>query len=236
MDRRKDGRARGICVSGTDTEVGKTYVTCLLGRRLRAEGTIIRPFKPVESGCAADATGQLVPADATALRDATAPGLSIEDVCLYRLSAPLSPHLAARLEGVEIDPDRIRRAIQAGEQGADLVIVEGAGGITVELREGCSFAHLAKDLGYPALLIAENRLGILNEVALNMYYLAGMGIPLLGVILNDRTTDISSAMETNAAELKRICGPSYLGRFGYSAPAIPDDVYRYFLGRVSSST
>jgi dethiobiotin synthetase len=231
MDRRKDGRARGIFVSGTDTEVGKTYVTCLLGARLRAEGMIIRPFKPVESGCVADATGQLVPADATALRDATAPGLAIADVCLYALSAPLSLHLAARLEGVEIDTDRIRRATQAGEQGADLVIVEGAGGITVELREGYSFARLTKDLGYPALLVAENRLGILNEVALNMHYLAQQGIPLLGVILNDRTAEVSPATETNPAELERVCGLAYLGRVGYGATAIPDDVYRAFASR-----
>ncbi len=232
MDRR-GGRTRGIFVSGTDTEVGKTYVTCLLGRRLREEGTIIRPFKPVESGCAADANGRLVPADATALRDATAPGLAVEDVCLYRLSAPLSPHLAARIDGVEIDTEQIRRAIREGEQGADLVIVEGAGGITVEITEGYSFATLAKDLGYPALLVAENRLGILNQVALNMYYLAHEGVELLGVILNDRTADQSPAMQTNAAELERVYGAAYLGRVGHTATSIPDDVFRHFMSRIA---
>jgi dethiobiotin synthetase len=233
MDRR-GGRTRGILVSGTDTEVGKTYVTCLLGRRLREEGTIIRPFKPVESGCAADTSGRLVPADATALRDATAPGLAVGDVCLYTLSAPLSPHLAARIDGVEIDTDRIRRAIREGERGADLVIIEGAGGIAVELREGYSFARLAKDLGYPVLLVAENRLGILNQVALNMYYLAHEGIPLLGVILNDRTAKESPAVDTNPGELERVCGKAYLGRVEYGATDISGDMFRAFIGRVSS--
>ncbi len=235
MDRRTDGRIAGIFVSGTDTEVGKTYVTCLLCKRLREEGRIIRPFKPVESGCEKDRNGRLIPADATALRDVAAPGLAVEDVCLYRLVAPVSPHLAARMEGVEIDTEKIKRAIHAGERGADLVIVEGAGGITVELREGYSFAQLAADLGYPALLVAENRLGILNQVALNVHYLAQRGVPLLGVILNDRTADVSPAAQTNAAELQRVCGEAYLGRVSHSATTIPDEVYRSFVSLISSS-
>ncbi len=233
MDRGTDGRGAGIFVSGTDTEVGKTYVTCLLCKQLREEGRIIRPFKPVESGCEKDRHGRLIPADAAALRDVAAPGLAIEDVCLYRLTAPVSPHMAARMEGVEIDTDRIRQAIREGEKDADLVIVEGAGGITVELREGYSFAQLAADLGYPALLVAENRLGILNQVALNVHYLAQQGIPLLGVILNDRTADVSPAAKTNAAELQRVCGEAYLGSVGYAEASIPDEVYRRFMSRIA---
>ena len=85
-------RGAGIFVSGTDTEVGKTYVTCLLCKRLREEGRIIRPFKPVESGCGKDQNGNLIPADATALRDVAAPGLAVDDVCFYRLDgAGLAP-------------------------------------------------------------------------------------------------------------------------------------------------
>ena len=207
-------------------------MTCLLCKRLREEGRIIRPFKPVESGCEKDQNGNLIPADATALRDVAAPGLAVEDVCFYRLTAPVSPHLAAQIDGVTIDTDRIVRAIRAGEQGADLVIVEGAGGITVELREGYSFAQLAADLGYPALLVAENRLGILNQVALNLHYLEQRGIPLLGVILNNRTVKVSPATQTNAAELQRMCGEAYLGNVTYGEASIPDEVYRRFISRI----
>ena len=85
------------------------------------------------------------PADAAALRDAFATGLPLSEVCLYPLSAPLSPHLAARLERKIPDPSRIRGAIAAAAAAAEVVLVEGAGGILVEVAEGYSFADLARE-------------------------------------------------------------------------------------------
>ena len=226
------GYGRGVLVSGTDTEVGKTYVACLLGRRLADAGTVVRPFKPVESGCPIDVHGRPVPADAAALRDAMAPDLSLSDICLYAMAAPLSPHLAARMEGMEIDVDRIRRAVLEAAPGADLVLIEGAGGLTVEIREGYSFARLAQDLLYPVLVVAENRLGVLNHVRLTMRYLESDGIPLAGVILNDRTAGDSPAALWNAAELERTCGDTFLGTVGYGSAFFPDEVFRNFQNRV----
>jgi dethiobiotin synthetase len=219
---------KGILITGTDTGVGKTVVACLLGKRLLREGVAVLPLKPVESGCAPGADGRPFPADAALLRDAFAPGLSLSSICLYPLSAVLSPHLAARAEGVSIDPARIRRTISDVAEVADVVLIEGAGGVTVELREGYSFADLARDLSLPVLIVAGNRLGVLNHLQLTMRYLQSEAIPLFGVILNDVTPEAFPAREPNEAEVRRIAGNHYLGRVPYGAVFLPEEIFSSF--------
>jgi dethiobiotin synthetase len=219
---------KGILITGTDTGVGKTVVACLLGKRLLREGVAVLPLKPVESGCAPGADGRPFPADAALLRDAFAPGLSLSSICLYPLSAVLSPHLAARAEGVSVDPARIRRAVTGAAEAADVVLIEGAGGVTVELKEGYSFADLARDLSLPVLIVAGNRLGVLNHLQLTMRYLQSEAIPLFGVILNDVTPEAFPAREPNEAEVRRITGNHYLGRVPYGAVFLPEEIFSSF--------
>jgi len=223
---------QGILITATDTGAGKTYVACLLGRRLRREGFAVSPLKPVESGCVPGADGKPFPADAAALRDAFAPGLDVSAVCLYPLSAPLSPHLAARAEGVSVDLSRIQQAAGEAARVSDLLLVEGAGGITVELREGYSFADLARDLSLPVLIVAENRLGVLNHLQLTIRCLRSEGISFFGAILNDLTPGPFPAREQNEAEVRRIAGECYLGRIPHGAASLPEEVLLRFRRRL----
>lgn len=223
---------QGILITGTDTGAGKTVVVCLLGKRLLREGVAVLPFKPVESGCAPGDDGRPFPADAAALRDAFAPGISLSSVCLYPLSAVLSPHLAARTEGVSIDPARIRETITGAVEAADVALIEGAGGVTVEIREGYSFADLARDLCLPVLIVAGNRLGVLNHLQLTMRYLQSEAIPLFGVILNDLSPEAFPAREFNEAEVRRIAGNHYLGRVPYGAVFLPEEIFSRFRRRL----
>lgn len=223
---------KGILITGTDTGAGKTYVACLLGKRLRREGIAVLPLKPVESGCAPGEDGKPFPADAAALRDAIAPGLAVSSVCLFPLAEPLSPHLAARREGVSIDPSKNRRAVCEAAGGSDIVLVEGAGGITVEIVEGYSFADLARDLSIPVLIVAENRLGVLNQLRLTVRYLRSEGISILGVILNDATPGPFPARDPNEDEVRRIAGDYYLGRIPYGAACLPEEVFINFRRRL----
>jgi dethiobiotin synthetase len=222
----------GILITGTDTGAGKTVVACLLGKRLLGAGVAAVPLKPVESGCAPGTDGKPFPADAAALRDAFAPGLPLSSVCLYALSGVLSPHLAAREEGVSIDLVRIGKAISGAVEAADVVLIEGAGGVTVELREGYSFAALARDHSLPVLIVAGNRLGVLNHLQLTIRFLQSEGIPLFGVILNDTTPDVFPAREPNVTEVRRIVGSHYLGRVPYGAIALREDLFSCFCGRL----
>ena len=219
---------KAFLITGTDTGVGKTHVACLLGRRLVAEGIDVFPLKPVESGCLPGPDGKPFPIDAAALRDAVAPRLPLSAVCLYSLSAPLSPHLAARREGVSIDPERIRKAVRDAAMISEILLVEGAGGIAVEIREGYAFADLARDLSLPVLVVAENRLGVFNHLRLTLRYLRSEGLALAGVVLNDRTGDPFPARETNEAEVRRIAGDRYLGRVPFRAASLPEEAFLRF--------
>ena len=215
---------RAILVTATDTGAGKTFVSCLLGEAMRRKGFSVRPLKPVESGCEVREDGTPFPRDASSLRDATAPDLPLSAVCLYPLAAPLSPHLAAHAEGVLIDPGRIRAAIEGAAESYDLVLVEGAGGIAVEIREGYSFADLARDARLPVLVVAENRLGVLNHLTLTVLFLRSAGLSLLGVVLNDRSPGPSPAREENEAQVLRIAGDRYLGRVPHGARLLPGPI------------
>jgi dethiobiotin synthetase len=226
-DRRSVG-VNALLITGTDTGVGKTRVACLLGKALAAEGIDVFPLKPVESGCLPGPDGKPFPADAAALRDAVAPRLTLSAVCLYPLPAPLSPHLAARLEGAPIDAGRIRKAVRDAAEASEIVLVEGAGGIAVELCEGYTFADLARDLSLPALVVAENRLGVQNHLRLTVRYLRSEGLALAGVVLNDRTADPFPARETNEAEVRRIAGDRYLGRVPFGAASLPEGTFTRF--------
>ena len=219
---------KAFLITGTDTGAGKTRVACLLGRRLAAEGMAVSVLKPVESGCLPGSDGRPFPADAAALRDAIAPGLPLASICLYPFSAPLSPHLAARLERVTIDPEVIRKAVFDAAGASEILLVEGAGGIAVEICEGYAFADLARGLSLPVLVVAENRLGVLNQLRLTIRYLRSEALILAGVVLNDRTGDPFPAREANEAEVRRIAGDRYLGRVPFGAASLPEETFARF--------
>jgi dethiobiotin synthetase len=222
---------KAFLITGTDTGSGKTRFACLLGSRLVAEGVVVSPFKPVESGCASGPGGALFPEDAAALRDAIAPGMSLRVICPHPLAAPLSPHLAARREGVSIAPGGIRRAAAAAAGASEVFLVEGAGGIAVEICEGYTFGDLARDLSLSVLVVAENRLGVLNHLRLTLRYLSSEGLAIAGVVLNDRSAELFPARESNEAEVRRISGNGFLGRIPHGAVSLPEDTFRRFRAR-----
>ncbi len=217
-----------ILITGTDTGVGKTYVACLLGKRLRDAGIGVRPLKPVETGCLPGPDGRPFPADAAALRDAIDPALPLSAVCLHAFAAPLSPHLAAGAAGVPVDPEGIRRSVTDAARASDVVLVEGAGGIAVEIREGYSFADLARGLFLPVLVVAGNRLGVLNHLKLTVRHLESERIRLLGVVLCDVSPEPFPAREPNEAEVRRIAGDRWLGRVPHGAAGLPEGIFSRF--------
>ena len=152
----------GLFITGTDTEVGKTYVATLIVRELVAAGHRVGVYKPVASDCVSDGR-QLVSEDAVALWEAAGRPLTLDAVCPQRFHAPLAPHLAARHEGREVDTERMRTGISAWTQECDIVIVEGAGGLMSPISDDEYFADIAYDLGYPIVIVAPNSIGVINQ-------------------------------------------------------------------------
>lgn len=173
---------RGIFVTGTDTGVGKTWAAAHLIRDLRGQVAEVRPLKPVESGCVAAegiSGGELQAQDARALCEA-AQLEEMESVVRYKLRTPVAPMLAARREGVEF---RLQDLVGFCRREG-LLVVEGAGGWRTPLAEDGDVQALASELGLPVLVVAEDRLGAINQVLLTCEAVQRSRCRLAGVILN----------------------------------------------------
>ena len=155
--------ANGVFVTGTDTEVGKTFVAAALIRALARAKVRVAGMKPVSAGSIVTAAGSRNE-DALALAAASnvaAPYYAINPYCL---EAAVSPHLAAAEEGVTIDPQSIKESFETLiTQAADFVVVEGAGGWLAPIGETQTMADVAVALGLPVVLVVGLRLGCLNH-------------------------------------------------------------------------
>lgn len=174
--------SRTIFITGTDTEIGKTYVACGLVRAAVAAGLRVAPLKPVAAGCRDTPVGRRND-DAEALIAASGVDWAYDTVNPYALEAAIAPHLAAADEGVTIEAARIRAAHAVLAADADLVVVEGAGGWTVPLGDRLDTASLVVDAGWPVLLVVGMRLGCLSHARLSARAIAA-DTRLLGWVAN----------------------------------------------------
>lgn len=192
---------RGIFVTGTDTDVGKTRIATALARQLNAQGIRVVPRKPVESGCR-KSDGELIPADALALQLAADYAGELSEVCAYRFEAALSPVRAARMIGQKITLAHLQRACTTQDQNG-FVLVEGAGGFYSPLAEDGLNADLAEALQLPVLLVADDRLGCINQILLSAEAIAKRGLQLAAIVLNATTPQAPAGMD-NAEDLREL--------------------------------
>ena len=216
----------GLFITGTDTEVGKTYVATHIAKDLVAAGHRVGVYKPVASECVSDGR-QLVSEDAVALWEAAGHPLTLEAVCPQRFQAPLAPHLAARNEGSELDTELVRSGISAWADECDIVIVEGAGGLMSPISDDEYFADVAYDLGYPTIVVAPNSIGVINQSLSALITAACFrdGIPIAGVILNDaRMFDGDVSMETNREQISSRSVSPVLTRLRYEGDEFDEQI------------
>lgn len=172
----------GCFVTGTDTEVGKTWISAGLLRAISRRGVPVAAMKPVASGCARTDLG-LRNADALQLMEQATVALPYEHVNPYAFEPPVAPHIAAREAGASIETGRIRMlAAEAGERG--FLVVEGVGGWAVPLDGTGTVADLAEGLGLPVVLVVGMRLGCLSHALLTVEAIARRGLPLAGWVAN----------------------------------------------------
>jgi dethiobiotin synthetase len=204
----------GLLVTGTDTGVGKTFVACALAHALRARGRRVAVMKPVETGVAS------APDDALRLRDASGDPASLDDICPYRLRAPLAPSVAARLERVTIDLARLEALVRRRLETADVLLVEGAGGLLVPIADSVTWADLAARLGLPLLVVAANRLGSINHCALTARVADAMHLRVVGFVLSSPASERDASADTNGATIAELTGLPCLGDLPHaSGPA-----------------
>ena len=180
---------RACFVTGTDTEVGKTLVSCALLHAWAQEGMVAVGLKPVAAGSheqsgALGQQGHLVNDDVEQLRQASSLGLSSQQVSPYVLRAPVAPHLAARMEGVHLDLPVMVQAYQRLCGLAQAVVVEGVGGFCVPLNDQHDTSDLAQQLGLPVVLVVGLRLGCINHALLTAQAIAAKGLRLAAWVAN----------------------------------------------------
>jgi dethiobiotin synthetase len=198
-----------LFVTGTDTGVGKTFVACALAGALRARGLRVGVMKPVETGVVH------APEDAVALRAAAGDPAPLDDVCPHRLRAPLAPAVAARLEGVTLDVDRLIALARRRAGEADVLLVEGAGGLLVPVVGRVTWAEIAARLGFPVLIVAANRLGTVNHCALTARAAAAAGLRVSGIVLSQPAPETDESAATNADTIATLTGLPVLAELGH---------------------
>ena len=192
---------RGVFVTATDTGVGKTYLSCAIAARLRAEGLRVGTAKPVLTGL--DDPG---PHDHELLGATPA----------YTFDPPVSPHLAAELAGAEIDPAALVANVRAAAEGNDVVVAEGVGGLLVPLAPGFTVRDLAAELGLPVVVAARPALGTINHTRLTLEAARAGGLDVRAVVLTPWPAAPSVMEESNRATL----GAHVLGE-GADAAGLP---------------
>jgi dethiobiotin synthetase len=216
----------GLFVTGTDTEVGKTYVATLIVKDLLAAGHRVGVYKPVASDCVSDGR-QLVSEDAVALWEAADRPLTLEAVCPQRFQAPLAPHLSARQEGRELDTQLVRTGVSAWVDECDIIVVEGAGGLMSPISDDEYVADIAYDLGYPTIVVTPNVIGAINQTLSALITGACFrdGLNLGGVVLNDsRMFDGDNSMESNREEISSRAMAPVLTRLRYEGKSFDESV------------
>jgi dethiobiotin synthetase len=213
---------RGCFVTGTDTGVGKTWVSAGLIRALQARGRTTLGMKPVASGCEATAEG-LRNEDAVALRAVGSRTVPYELVNPYAFAPPIAPHLAAEQADIEIALARISACFAELSAQSDFVVVEGVGGWMVPLNEREDVADLAAALELPVVLVVGVRLGCLNHALLSAEAIARRGLPLAGWVANLIEPE-TAFVEENVRTLEARLDAPLLGRIPFADELDPDAV------------
>ena len=190
-------------VTGTDTEVGKTFATCALLLALNRRGHRAVGMKPVAAGT--DAHGKND--DVEQLKAASGVTAPPELINPYLFQPAIAPHIAAAEAGVAIDLERIAAAFDRLRETADAVLVEGVGGFLVPLGGDRDSADLARRLELPVILVVGMRLGCINHALLTCQAVAARGLPLAGWIANRMDPDMPRWEESLAALRQRIDAP-----------------------------
>ena len=195
----------GYFVTGTDTNAGKTYVTCALARRARTLGHTVFAFKPIETGCVPGPDGALIGADQDLVTAAAGSWQQGSLRGLYRFPLPAAPLVAAEAVHATIELARVVETARHGarENQATLTLVEGAGGWRVPITREADMSTLARELALPVLIVARACLGTINHTVLTIEAVQHDGLPLAGVVLSQRPADDPQATQSNRAEINR---------------------------------
>ena len=201
---------RGLFVTGTGTEIGKTVVSSAIAYAARAAADRVAVFKPAVSGLddhplrpeAWESAAELP--DHALLRLAAGSTQGDEQIAPYRYGPAVSPHLAAEMAGERIDPDRLRGAALAATEDADLLVCEGVGGFLVPLTTDYLVRDLARALALPVVVAASPGLGTISHTLLTIEAVRAAGLEVAAVVLTPWPSEASDVERSNLETIARL--------------------------------
>lgn len=179
--------SKTLFITGTGTEVGKTYITGLIIKKLKDAGKNAGYYKAAVSGNERDSDNNLLPGDALAVRTMSGLQEELENMVSYVYEAEVSPHLAAKMEGNPVCMKVIKKDFQKNSSKYDYLTLEGSGGIVCPIRydeKKIWLLDIIHEFGTPCVIVADAGLGTINSVVLTVEYMLNKSIDIKGIILN----------------------------------------------------
>ena len=180
--------SKNIFVTGTGTEIGKTYVAGLLVKKLHEAGEKSAYYKAAMSGNDKDVDGNLIPGDAKFVKELGGIDQDLNEMCPYVYERAYSPHLAAQIEGNPVNLDYVVEKLRDLEKKYDYITLEGSGGILCPLRfddEEIYLEDFVKKANLSSIIVADAGLGTINNVVLTAFYMKEKGMKVKGIIFNN---------------------------------------------------
>lgn len=179
--------SRALFITGTGTDIGKTYVTGLIVKKLAEHKKNPGYYKAAMSGNVRRPDGSLIPGDALFVQQCSGISQPLEEMCPYVYENAYSPHLASRIEGNPVVMDVVKQGFYSVSQTYDYVTVEGSGGILCPIcfdEHKIQLEDVVKELNLPSVIIADAGLGTINSVVLTAEYMKTNHMPVKGIIFN----------------------------------------------------
>jgi len=211
----RENKPAGFFITGTDTDVGKTYVAAQIIKAFAQSGVRVSGYKPIASG-AELSEGRWVNSDALSLMKQASVVLPYETVNPYCFEPAIAPHIAAEQASVTIDHQQILSTYKEHLERSELVIVEGAGGWKVPLADELSFDDVALDLALPVVLVIGMKLGCINHALLTEEAILHKGCRIVGWVANSCSANFEQFAENLEALNKRMHSPC-IGVFRHNA-------------------
>jgi dethiobiotin synthetase len=214
----------GFFITGTDTGIGKTFVTCALIHALQRRGLTVAPMKAIAAGTI-DVNGVPMNEDVAIFMEATGHRLPLHLVNPYCFKEAIAPHIAAAHDGVAVDMAVIQTAYSHLTRRADVVLVEGAGGFLVPLSGTESMALIPAALHLPVILVVGMRLGCISHAMLTQEAIRSRGLTLAGWIANI-PGGVMNAHGENLSALKQWIDAPLLGDIAHFTHTGANDTLR----------
>ncbi len=210
---REELLSKALFITGTDTGVGKTFFSVSLINALKEKGISAVGYKPIETGCSPECQ------DAKALGKAS--GLYLPP--FYSFKTPVAPSVASELEGAPLNVSALKSEITFLQKRYSPLIIEGAGGIMVPITWEYTYLDLVKELSLPVIVVALNKLGVINHTLLTVKACLSEGVKVVSVVLNSFKAEDES-FYTNLSSLRKLLS---LPVISFSSPSDAKTVIPY---------